>query len=55
MKLSVKEAIKNVLEECPKDISELLNNHIGQAIETTSRIIWTEDVERCIKGGPKKL
>ena len=48
MKLSVKGAIRIALEESQKDISELLHEHIGQAIVTASRITWTADVERCL-------
>ena len=49
MKLSVKGAIRIALEESRKDISELLHEHIGQAIVTASRITWTADVERCLQ------
>ena len=51
MKLSIKEAIKDVLHSCPMEVSELLENHCGQAILNASRIIWTGDVEKCIEQG----
>ena len=51
MKLSVKNSIENFLLNEPKDISELLEEHTGQTIETGSQIINTGDVEKCFENG----
>ena len=39
----------------PKDISELLEEHTGQTIETGSQIINTGDVEKCLENGGKSM
>ena len=49
MKLSVKEAIKNFLHDCPKEFSELLKSHCGQMIDVGNRIIRTGDIERFLE------
>ena len=55
MKLSVKNSIENFLLNEPKDISELLEEHTGQTIETGSQIINTGDVEKCFENGGKSM